>query len=85
MKLIFIILSLVIWEYGIMQVDKYVSARNNMVKTQITDRGISNTAVIKAMKKVPRHLFIPKEYENDAYGDFPVPIGHGQTISQPYM
>jgi len=67
------------------QADKYYSARINMVKTQIIDRGISNTATIEAMKKVPRHHFVPEEYVNDAYGDFPLPIGYGQTISQPYI
>jgi len=72
-------------EYVFPQVDKYVAARNNMVKIQITDRGITNSATIKALRKVPRHLFVPKEYENDAYGDYPLPIGYGQTISQPYI
>lgn len=67
------------------QADQYYSARINMVKTQITDRGISDPATIKSFKKVPRHLFIPPEYEKDAYGDYPVPIGYGQTISQPYI
>ena len=56
-----------------------------MVKTQITDRGISDPATIKSLKKVPRHLFIPQEYLKDAYADYPVPIGYGQTISQPYI
>ena len=67
------------------QVDKYVADRNNMIKIQIIDRGITNAATLRAMKKVPRHLFVPKEYENDAYGDYPLPIGYGQTISQPYI
>lgn len=67
------------------QVDKYEPARIRMVKTQIMDRGLSNTAVLDAMKKVPRHLFIPKEYESEAYNDYPLPIGYGQTISQPYI
>jgi protein-L-isoaspartate(D-aspartate) O-methyltransferase len=71
--------------YAFSQVDKFVAARNNMVKIQIKDRGITNAATIKAMQKVPRHLFVPKEYENDAYGDYPLPIGYGQTISQPYI
>ncbi len=67
------------------QADKFESLRNRMVKTQIMDRGIKNAAVLDAMKKVPRHLFVPKEYENEAYNDYPVPIGYGQTISQPYI
>lgn len=80
-----IILSLILVEYILPQVDKYVAARNNMVKIQIMDRGITNVATIKAMRKVPRHLFVPKEYEDNAYGDYPLPIGNGQTISQPYI
>jgi protein-L-isoaspartate(D-aspartate) O-methyltransferase len=63
----------------------FESARYNMVSVQISDRGISDTAVLRAMKKVPRHLFVPKEYEKEAYNDYPLPIGHGQTISQPYI
>jgi protein-L-isoaspartate(D-aspartate) O-methyltransferase len=71
--------------YAFPQVDKYVAARNRMVRMQIEDRGISNAAIIKAMQKVPRHLFVPEEYVNDAYGDYPLPIGYDQTISQPYI
>jgi protein-L-isoaspartate(D-aspartate) O-methyltransferase len=56
-----------------------------MVKKQIVDRGISHSATLRAMGKVPRHLFVPKEYEKDAYGDYPMPIGYNQTISQPYI
>ncbi|HBE42415.1 MAG TPA: protein-L-isoaspartate O-methyltransferase [Bacteroidales bacterium] len=67
------------------QDDKYEAARNRMVKTQIQERGINNTAVLNAMRKVPRHLFMPKEYQNDAYNDYPLPIGYGQTISQPFI
>lgn len=85
MRLTMIILSLIMVEYIFPQVDKYVTARSNMVKIQITDRGITDVATIKAMRKVPRHLFVSKEYENNAYGDYPLPIGNGQTISQPYI
>ncbi len=67
------------------QSDKYESVRHRMVKTQIQDRGISNQAILDAMKKVPRHLFIPGEYADEAYNDYPLPIGYGQTISQPYI
>ena len=80
-----IILSLFMVEYIFPQVDKFVAARNSMVSIQIADRGITNVATIKAMRKVPRHLFVSKEYENNAYGDYPLPIGNGQTISQPYI
>ncbi len=65
--------------------DRYYSARINMVKTQIKARGISDNDVLESMKRVPRHLFVPEEYENESYGDYPLPIGYGQTISQPYI
>jgi protein-L-isoaspartate(D-aspartate) O-methyltransferase len=67
------------------QSDKYESVRYRMVKTQIQGRGISNPAVLNAMKKVQRHLFVPSEYQDEAYNDYPLPIGYGQTISQPYI
>lgn len=67
------------------QADKYYTARINMVRTQITDRGITDNRIIESLRKVPRHLFVSQEYEKDAYGDYPVPIGYGQTISQPYI
>ena len=56
-----------------------------MVKYQIEARGVNNPQVLQAMRKIPRHLFIPGEYQSIAYGDHPVPIGYGQTISQPYI
>ena len=56
-----------------------------MVETQIIARGIRDTAVIRAMSNVPRHLFVEEALRDQAYGDYPLPIGHGQTISQPYM
>lgn len=67
------------------QSDKYVSLRKRMVETQIHNRGIRNNDVLNAMKNVPRHLFIPDNYRDEAYNDYPLPIGHGQTISQPYI
>jgi protein-L-isoaspartate(D-aspartate) O-methyltransferase len=80
-----IILCLLMGKNLFPQTDKYVAARNNMVRIQITDRGISDQATLKAMRKVPRHLFVPEGNEKDAYGDYPMPIGYGQTISQPYI
>ena len=56
-----------------------------MVETQIRNRGVTNPEVLNAMKKVPRHQFIPKEYQDEAYNDYPLPIGYGQTISQPFI
>jgi protein-L-isoaspartate(D-aspartate) O-methyltransferase len=85
MNLAMIVLSLIHVVFGFPQEDKYLSARNKMVTFQITDRGISNGSTIKAMRKVPRHLFVPEKYRDEAYGDFPLPIGYGQTISQPYI
>ena len=56
-----------------------------MVKRQIEARGISDERVLDAMRRVPRHLFVNEALEDQAYGDFPLPIGDGQTISQPYI
>jgi protein-L-isoaspartate(D-aspartate) O-methyltransferase len=60
-------------------------ARENMVRRQIESRGISDWRVLEAMKKVPRHRFTPEKLHHQAYKDHPVPIGEGQTISQPYI
>jgi protein-L-isoaspartate(D-aspartate) O-methyltransferase len=59
--------------------------RKRMVDRQIAGRGISNERVLEAMRKVPRHLFVPEAVRDRAYEDQPLPIGKGQTISQPYM
>ncbi len=59
--------------------------RDWMVDSQIVDGGISDPKVVAAMRHVARHQFIPDEESEDAYGDFPLPIGHKQTISQPYI
>ena len=59
--------------------------RERMVRTQIENRGIKAPAVLKAMRKVERHRFVPKSYASRAYDDHPLPIGQGQTISQPYI
>lgn len=56
-----------------------------MVKEQIEKRGINHPQVIEALKRVPRHLFVPENLKNQAYQDRPLPIGFGQTISQPYI
>jgi protein-L-isoaspartate(D-aspartate) O-methyltransferase len=68
-----------------LQTDKYQALRNDMVNNQIVKRGIRNPLTIKAMEKVPRHLFVPPEYIDRAYEDNPLPIGYGQTISQPFI
>jgi protein-L-isoaspartate(D-aspartate) O-methyltransferase len=59
--------------------------RFQMVSSQIESRGVKDPAVLNAMRKVPRHLFVPKSHWKDAYNDYPLPIGSGQTISQPYI
>jgi protein-L-isoaspartate(D-aspartate) O-methyltransferase len=61
------------------------AARERMVQTQLVSRGISDPKVLYAMGKVPRHLFVEEALQNQAYGDFPLPIGDQQTISQPYI
>ncbi len=56
-----------------------------MVETQLIPRGIKNEKVLSAMRKIPRHIFVPENRIDEAYDDRPLPIGFGQTISQPYM
>lgn len=65
--------------------DTFVRQRKQMVKGQIAYRGIKDKRVLEAMETVPRHLFVPKEYRAYSYNDQPLPIGFGQTISQPYI
>lgn len=65
--------------------DNYAAARESMVKQQIEGEGIRDKATLAAMRKVPRHLFVPEELRPHAYRDMPLPIGYDQTISQPYM
>lgn len=63
----------------------FVAQREKMVKEQIAARGVTDERVLKAMRAVPRHQFVPERWRNDAYDDQPLPIGDGQTISQPYV
>ena len=65
--------------------DNYSTERTNMVNEQIKARGISNNKLISALLKIPRHEFVPKEYRRYSYYDGPLPIGEGQTVSQPYI
>ncbi len=65
--------------------DEYKTERREMVEYQIEGRGIRDARVLKAMMKVPRHEFVLKSYRSRAYIDSPLPIGEGQTISQPYI
>ncbi|MCF6159409.1 MAG: protein-L-isoaspartate(D-aspartate) O-methyltransferase [wastewater metagenome] len=63
----------------------FAHQRKRMVKEQLVSRGIKDKRVLEAMETVPRHLFIPEERRSLSYSDQPVPIGFGQTISQPYI
>jgi len=63
----------------------YESKRQRMVEEQFIGRDISDKRVLDVMRKVPRHLFVPEEHRELAYSDCPLPIGHNQTISQPYI
>jgi protein-L-isoaspartate(D-aspartate) O-methyltransferase len=64
---------------------QYYKQRNLMVESQLRGRGIKDERVLAAMEKVPRHLFVDKDLEDRAYDDCALPVGEGQTISQPYM
>jgi protein-L-isoaspartate(D-aspartate) O-methyltransferase len=66
------------------QGDSYARARSAMVDL-IERRGVTDSATLAALRAVPRHEFVPTQHQRDAYGDFPLPIGYGQTISQPYI
>lgn len=70
---------------GQQEVDRFTAARLRMVDQQIVRRGIHDPEVIAAMRKVPRHLFVPHALQEHAYQDCALPIGQGQTISQPYI
>lgn len=63
----------------------YLEVRKEMIKSQIITRGVKNPAVLRALEKVPRHRFVNESLESSAYDDAPMPIGEGQTISQPFI
>jgi protein-L-isoaspartate(D-aspartate) O-methyltransferase len=69
------------------RVAEFQEERAHMVQTQMVQRrpAIRDTSVLEAMRQVPRHLFVPRSLKRQAYADHPLPIGHGQTISQPYI
>ena len=67
------------------QAARYAEARHAMVETQLRRRGVQDERVLQAMLRVPRHEFVPPESKGQAYEDHPLPIGEGQTISQPYI
>lgn len=63
----------------------YLKARERMVREQLEARGITDQRVLDTMQRVPRHIFVEDALQAQAYSDFPLPIGEGQTISQPYI
>jgi protein-L-isoaspartate(D-aspartate) O-methyltransferase len=82
------ILNLYLWPFSLALLwgqDPVAIERARMVRTQIEERGVRNPEVLRVMRAVPRHLFIPEPMRSQAYEDHPVPVGYGQTISQPYI
>ena len=74
------------WFFGKQPTPKdFETLREAMVKDQIVARGVRQEAVLNAMRNTPRHLFVPEDRMSSAYEDRPLPIGNGQTISQPYI
>jgi protein-L-isoaspartate(D-aspartate) O-methyltransferase len=67
------------------QTERFATERQVMVSAQLRGRGISDERVLEAMARVPRHEFVAEEFRDQAYEDHPVPIGEGQTLSQPYI
>jgi protein-L-isoaspartate(D-aspartate) O-methyltransferase len=65
--------------------DEFAKEREEMVREQIAERGVTDLVVLRAMRETPRHLFVPDNLRSSAYADQPLPIGYGQTISQPYI
>jgi protein-L-isoaspartate(D-aspartate) O-methyltransferase len=68
-----------------LEAERFHTAHRTMIETQIERRGVQDARVLDAMRAVPRHAFVPPEFRSQAYEDAPLPIGSGQTISQPYM
>jgi protein-L-isoaspartate(D-aspartate) O-methyltransferase len=71
--------------FGAQNSPELAARRKRMVETQIAARGVHDPLVLRAMSEVPRHLFVPAGSVGEAYEDYPLPIGEGQTISQPYI
>ncbi len=89
--LLLLAMSLIPWPLGGAgqqasgQAERFAAARNDMVARQIAARGIADVRVLDALRAVPRHLFVLQGNQEEAYDDRPLPIGFGQTISQPYI
>ncbi len=82
---IFVILMVLFSVFSGMEAQNWVQLREKMVTEQLRSRDITSSNVLNAMREVPRHQFIPAEYQQYAYDDRPLPIGFDQTISQPYI
>jgi len=79
------LILLAVW-FGLLAAsDRYQGERERMVRDQIEARGVSRPDVLRAVRSTPRHLFVPEPVRPEAYQDRPLPIGSGQTISQPYI
>jgi protein-L-isoaspartate(D-aspartate) O-methyltransferase len=85
MKTSLVILVLGLSLHQIAGSQNFARLRENMVRQQIINRGINHQATLDAMRSVERHLFVPAAQQRRAYDDGPLPIGYGQTISQPYI
>lgn len=84
------VVPLLLFGYGLLiciggNEDPYSGKRLQMVRDQIERRGVKDSRVLEVMRRVPRHLFVPEDLRLKAYNDYPLPIGEGQTISQPYI
>src|SRR6267143_1847095 len=73
------------WRLRMLEKKEYAAQRAEMIEKQLRRRGIRDASVLAAMTAVPRHEFVPEELRSRAYEDVPLPIGGGQTISQPYI
>jgi protein-L-isoaspartate(D-aspartate) O-methyltransferase len=80
-----LLLGVAAWTVGADRDAAYDKARERMVRAQLEGRGISDPVTLEAMASVPRHLFVSSKLASEAYTDGPLPIGFGQTISQPYI
>jgi protein-L-isoaspartate(D-aspartate) O-methyltransferase len=70
---------------GADEADPFRAAREHLVRTEVAAAGVTDPAVLAALRRVPRHRFVPERFVTQAYADHPLPIGHGQTISQPSL
>lgn len=80
-----VVLCAACYAQGTLTNDPFVHARSRMIENDLKGRDITDPAVLRAMEKVKRHLFVDESRQREAYGDYPLPIGEKQTISQPYI